>query len=121
MLIFIILLQLVRSLILWVEKIKILLEQNFFKNFTTIFSFFWSNEDVASSNINISGFLNKALAIPILWIWPPEIRDPFSPIFKFLFNSDKFNFFKRKSMYFSSFLVIKFPKAIFDLIDSSDK
>lgn len=39
-------------------------------------SFFLSNAEVASSNNNILGFLNKALAIAILCFCPPESCPP---------------------------------------------
>jgi hypothetical protein len=34
---------------------------------------------VASSNINIFGFLRSALAIDILYFYPPDSKPPFSP------------------------------------------
>ena len=44
-----------------------------------MFSFSESKEDVASSNIRTGGLFIKALAIAILYIYPPDSLDPFSP------------------------------------------
>ena len=45
----------------------------------TDFSVSLSNADEASSKTNISGFLYKALAIPILCLCPPDNFIPLSP------------------------------------------
>ena len=47
------------------------------------FSVFESKALVGSSRTKNSGSLYKALAIPILCIWPPDNLDPLSPIIVF--------------------------------------
>jgi hypothetical protein len=47
----------------------------------TSFSFFLSKALVASSKRSIFGFLMKALAIAILYFWPPESYPPALPTF----------------------------------------
>ena len=49
------------------------------KAFCTIFSDLLSKLAVASSNINIFGFINIALAIDILCFYPPDNLFPFIP------------------------------------------
>ena len=48
-------------------------------SFIRRFSVFESNALVASSNTRISAPLYKALAIPILCLWPPDNFTPRSP------------------------------------------
>jgi len=45
----------------------------------TIYSFFLSRAEVASSRRRIFGFLIKALAIAILYFWPPDNCPPIDP------------------------------------------
>ena len=57
---------------------------------------------VASSNINKSGFLYKARAIPILCFCPADINTPFSPKFV-LYPSVRFNTKSSNSAIFITF------------------
>ena len=54
------------------------------------FSDVLSNADVASSNINIFGFLKNILAIAILYLWPPDKLFPPSEIKESNFSSNPF-------------------------------
>ena len=75
----------IKSAFLIVESLwAIIIEITFFpeilsKAFCTSFSDLLSKEDVASSRINIFGFVNIALAIAILYFCPPDNLLPFIP------------------------------------------
>ena len=64
---------------LWEIKTIIFLNLKEFIRLIILFSVSISNELVGSSNIKISGLVYNDLAIPTLWIWPPDNFEPNSP------------------------------------------
>ena len=57
----------------------VFLFDNFFSDFSINFSVLVSKAEVASSKINILGFLRRALAIATLCFSPPDNFSPLSP------------------------------------------
>ena len=55
------------------------MSDNFFNDLSIDFSVFVSRAEVASSKINILGFLRRALAIATLCFSPPDSFKPLSP------------------------------------------